>query len=35
MSEATTVKRNVAKVRAFIDGWGAVDVEGVMSCGGH
>lgn len=32
MSEATTVKRNVAKVREFIDGWGAVDVEGVMSC---
>ena len=32
MSEADTVARNVAQVRRFIDGWGAVDAEAVMAC---
>lgn len=32
MSDSETVKRNVAKVREFIDGWGAVDVNVVMGC---
>lgn len=32
MTEAETVKRNVARVREFIDAWGAVDCDAAMAC---
>jgi limonene-1,2-epoxide hydrolase len=32
MSDPAVVERNVAKVREFIDAWGAIDVDAAMAC---
>jgi len=32
MPDSPTVKRNVAKVREFLDAWGDVDPDWAMSC---
>ena len=32
MADSEIVKRNVAKVREFLDAWGAVDPDWAMAC---